>query len=378
MRSESNKKKQYYQVSFLPWADIREEFQIGPINFWHFSDADKKINDKDILNHLKEYFKSYVDYQGNPVETIVICSYENKNFKPLTNNEYNNLKSVVNALIFSVIAPAVKNAVCANNRSMGPPSAEIYELIYQNFNLGNKIIAVQAGSTKHIWELGQVKFSQPWASGGFLRSPDKELIRGFSNLYNKNIPQETRERIFRSLEWFRFAHVENDLVSSLSKLVMMATAFEILLQVPNIPNKKKFIAEKLEKQVISSKLIRQSRRDSKGNTYNKLGWWAWDFYDLRNKIVHGDHIPLKLLKYKMPTKQWISHYIVSDLIFLECVKRELFGLGCIGDSARECARKFDEAFPNDHEPQSTLHMAEWFLGFNDVYRSLGWVRKRRK
>lgn len=370
--------KSYYQVNFLPWAGITDEIKIGPIKLWHFSKAEEKIQKQTILNYLKNYFKSYVDYQHNPVNSIVICSYNGINFKPLSRRQYADLKNAVNALIFCIVAPAVYNAVRANNYSMGPASADRYELIFQNFNARTNTIVVQVGSSRHIWEIGQVKFSQPWALGGIQQSPDNELLLGFDKLFHSSIGIDIKERIFRSLEWFRLAHIENEAVSLLSKVVMMATAFEILLQAPNIPNKKAWIAQKLESQ-IHSKLIKIKRQYNNGRRYSKLGGWVWDFYDLRNKIVHGDHIDWKLLGYKIldKKKRWITHHIVADLVFLECVKRELFNLGLIGDKARECAKNFDDAFKNSS--RSCLYeIAEWFLGFRDTYRALGWIRNKRK
>lgn len=243
--------KSYYQVNFLPWAGITNEMQIGPIELWHFSKAEEKIKKQVILDYLKNYFRSYVDYLGNPVNSIVICSYEGINFKPLSRSQFVDLKNAVNALIFCIVAPAVYNAVRANNYSMGPASADGYELIFQNFNARTNMIAVQAGSSRHIWEIGQVKFSQPWALGGIQRSPDNELLLGFDKLFCSTIRMDIKERIFRSLEWFRLAHIENDVISPLSKVIMMATAFEIILQVPNTPNKKEWIARKLENRVKS-------------------------------------------------------------------------------------------------------------------------------
>lgn len=373
--------KSYFQVNFLPWAGITNEIQIGPIKLWHFSKAENRIKKPGILNYLKNYFKSYVDYRGNPVNSIVICSYNGINFKPLSRSQYVDLKNAINALIFSIVAPAVYNAIRANNYSMGPASADGYELIFQNFNARTNMIVVQAGSSRHIWEIGEVKFSQPWALGGIGRSPDAELVSGFDKLFSSSIGIDIKERIFRSLEWFRLAHIENDMVSPLSKVIMMATAFEVLLQVPNIPNKKEWIAQKLESQ-INSKLIRITRQDNKGRRYkySKLAWWAWDFYNLRNQIVHGDHIDWKLLRYKISDKKkkWITHYIVGDLVFLECIKRELFKLGLIGDKARECAKKFDDAFKNSSSGSCLYDIAEWFLGFRGAYGALGWMRKTKK
>ena len=289
--------------------------------------------------------------------------------------------NVVNILVFCTIAPATKRAVCANNRSMGPPSTEIFQVITQNFQLGINHIAVQAGSLiSGGWEIGEVTFPKPWATGGSFGSPDKELIKGFCKVFNDSFSNDVRERIFRSLEWFRMSHVGNSEVSMLSKIVMMATSFEILLQVPNIPNKKQWIAEEIEKQISNSDFLKETRTDSKGNdhTYSKAAWWSWDFYELRNNIVHGDYVKPELILYCASDIKWLTHLIIADLVFWEFVKRELFNHRCIGDEVYSCAKEWDKAFPEEPQSISIEPLARQFLGFIDVHKALGWIKEKEK
>jgi len=179
------------------------------------------------------------------------------------------------------------------------------------------------------------------------------------------------------------AHIEDSQVSVLSKIVIMAVAFEILLQVPNVSNKKQWIANELEKRISNLNFLKETRKDRKGNdhTYSKIGWWGWDFYKIRNNIVHGDIIKSEILHYYAPNREWLTHLIVADLIFWECVKRELFNHKCIGDNiyslAKECNKILSKAFPE--EPQSTYikQLSRWFLGFNEIHKALGWILEKR-
>ena len=380
IETKMNTEKTHYQISFLPWVDLKDEFQIGPIIFWPFSRAEDKIQDTTIKEHFKKYFDSYVNCQGKPTEKIVVCSYQNIDFRSLTNEEYNILRNAVDVLVFCTIAPQTKNAICANNYSMGPPSTEVFQLITQNFQPGNNYIAVRAGSLlSGGWKIGEITFPEPWSLGGPFRTPDKELIQGFGKMFDAAFPDDVRERVFRSLQWFRMSHVESDEVSVLSKVVMMATAFEILLQVPNIPNKKKWIAEEIERRISNSDFIMETRKDLKGNdhTCSKGAWWSWDFYEIRNSIVHGDHVEAERLRYSAPDKDWLTHLIVADLVFWECVKRELFEQKCIGNNVYSCAREWDKAFSNEPQGTSIEPLSRWFLGFNDVHRALGWIQVKK-
>ncbi|MEW6620728.1 MAG: hypothetical protein AB1422_15570 [bacterium] len=378
---DTAKNKEHYQISFLPWAGLKGEIKIGPITFWSFNlHAKDKIPDQEMLNHLTKYFGCYIDHQGRPVDTITICSHGNIDFRCLTNDQCTDLRSAVDILIFCTIAPQIKRAVCANNRTIGPPSAEVFQLVTQNFKPGNDHIAVRSGSLLSAgWKIGEISFPEPWSTGGSFGTPDTELIDGFNKVFAPLFAQDMRERLFRSLEWFRLAHVESDEVSLLSKVVMMATAFEILLQFPKEGKRRHFV-NYMENNIASDSFNKDNRITDRGKTFSLslAGCWAWDFYELRSTIVHGDHINSEQLKYETRDKNWLTHLIVADLVFWECIKRELFNQKCIGDNVRECAKEFDKAFPNEPEGTSEEPLARWFLGFSDMHSALGWEKEKVK
>ncbi len=366
----------YLQVSFLPWIQTKRSLCIGPIRFWPYcAEAEQRIKAQEIRDHLTRYFRSFVDHQGRPVGSITVCSYSDADFRCLEDFEYRELRRAVDVMIFATIAPQVKTTVCANNRSMGPPSADIYELVTQNFQPGSDHVAVHAGTVKSGgWRIGEIIFPKPWATGGTLGTPDEELAKGFDKCFSPEFSVDIRERLFRSLEWFRMAHIEGGQVSELSKVVMMATGFEILLQFPR-KGKRQHFMDYMKKKVTSDKFIKDTRITDKGDKLNLslVEWWASDFYELRNRIVHGDQVPESDLIYR----DWITHLIVADLVFLECVKRELFEYKCIGNNIRSHAKKFDKMFPNEPEGVSIEPLARWFLGFNNIHRALGWIPRKR-
>lgn len=369
------------QVWFMPWAGLNKELHVGPVIFWPFTAmAANKIKEPSVREQLQRYFGCYVDHHGRPVSTVTICSYGTVNFRKLRRTQANAVRAAVDALIYSVVSPNVKVAVSANNRSMGPPSADRYQLLAQNLISGDDHIAVRAGNlVSGGWKIGELVFPQPWHLGGAFGAPDGELIEGWGKLFATSFPSEIRERLFRSLEWFRLSHTESDEVSVLSKIVMMATAFEILLQIPNVPNKKKWIAEDVVKRCATPKSLKATRHDKKGKpcTYPKIAWWAWDFYELRNKIVHGDVVPPKLLRYQTSKRKWLTHLIVADIVFSECIARELYAQECIGDSVRAVIPKWQKAFPEEQPEILESLLLDMHLRFEVAHRALGWMRQRR-
>ena len=363
---------EHYQISFMPWAGIKRSVILGPVTFWPYqSESDSRINDPKLKSYLDRYFKSYVDNRGQSVDSITICSYGSINFLQLRDEEFKDLRSCSDAIIFSVIAPQTQNAVCANNNSFSPPSSDAFELITQNFQINNDYVHVRAGSLLSAgWKIGEVTFSRPWSMGGSFGIPDREIVEGLGKCFALDFSQELKEHLFRSLEWFRLAHTESEQISELSKIVMMATGFEILLEFPQ-NGKRRYFTDYIENNISSDKFLRETRMDHKGKIHDMslACCWAWDFYNLRSKIVHGDYIPNQDLIYR----DWITHLIVSDLVFLESLKRVLFRNKCIGDNVYSCAEKIAKS-SDEHEKNAVVEsLARWFLGFNNVHRALGWI-----
>lgn len=321
---------EHYQISFMPWVGLKKAFTIGPVTFWPYPDeAASRINDKEMRLYLDRYFKSYVDNTRQPIHPIIVCSHGDPCFRPLSEAEHQVLRSCCDIMVFVTIAPQVRSAISGMNKTLGPPSSDAFELITQNFLLNSDDIHVQSGTrTSAGWRIGEITFSKPWSVGGSFGSPNEALMTAFHKCFDSGFPQDLKERLFRSLEWFRLAHTENEQISEPSKIVMMATAFEILLQFPK-NGKRKYFVEYMETNISSREFNREVRTDHNTKSFelSLAGCWAWDFYELRSKIVHGDPIVSSDLVFH----DWITHSIVADLLLLECMEREFLANRCIGD-----------------------------------------------
>ena len=67
---------------------------------------------------------------------------------------------------------------------------------------------------------------------------------------------------------------------------------------------------------------------------------------------------------------------MSDLVFWECVKRELFENKCIGQNVYSCAEKITKSTAEDEKESVTELLARWFLGFKEVHKALGWLPEK--
>jgi hypothetical protein len=366
------------RISFLPWAELKESVKIGPITFWSYYDENNhdKITDPDIKARLSKLFDSFVDNQGKPVETITVCSYNNDNLYELTDSKFKILREVVDILIFTSIAPARKTIVSNINHSGGwaPPTADIFELYSFPLpdSLKDDFVTFRAGNSINLFKIGDFNFHKPFATGGIFSGPDEELIAGFDRCFSDDFPENVRERILRSLEWFRLSHVEGADVSVLSKVVMMATAFEILLKFPkNSSEKKNYFTNYIKEHIASKNFIKENRKiDNKNYEKTLAEFWAWDFYNLRSSIVHGDNVSYKVLIYKNS----LSHLIVADLVFLECMMQVLLDPECISNNIRSLKEKYAELLLNNKSEvdiRKKLSVRLWDT--DDVHKALGWI-----
>lgn len=99
----------------------------------------------------------------------------------------------------------------------------------------------------------------------------------------------TDERVFNALTWVRYAFLNADGYSYESRVVMMATAFEILFDLPRNGKEEEF-ARRLELLLEVDKMghpaIRKPNSWGALKTSTMYGWWAREFYSVRSRIVH--------------------------------------------------------------------------------------------
>ncbi|MCA9072818.1 MAG: hypothetical protein KDA84_28035, partial [Planctomycetaceae bacterium] len=242
------------EVMFMPWADVGKDTNIGPFTAWPWKKS--RVSNSAIADHLENYFKGHVDHYGKPVSTITILSADDS-FGTVAPKLMDKARLAVDCLLFAEIYPAVKAAVRTDNTYMAPPTADRYQLVKQQFAPGDSSFVVNIGGTSHMGQIGKLKVTCPWDRGG-TSFPDEELLNGLAALLGTRVKAADRERIERSLEWFRLAHTSGDGSSTLTKVVMMATAFEILFGLPRHNKTKLFI------QSVRDRLDRANTRTKTG------------------------------------------------------------------------------------------------------------------
>jgi hypothetical protein len=357
----------YNEISILPWLSINE-IKVGDVIFWKFDSS--IIKDPSTRAYLEKYVQCYVDIHGKSLNSVVIASYKDKNnFLVLDPVEHSTIKAARDLLCFASIAPHTLIAVNQNNNSIAPPSSERFQLFSQNFIPGTDGIAFRSGShsvvTSGGWKLDEVKLSTPLYLGGSLFSADWKTLSGLVQILpSLKDPEHNTDdiRLLRAIEWFRLAHVENDEVSVFSKVVMMSTAYEVLFDIPNISGKSEYLAKKIDDIFSSPNLVRNVHKIGKAKIeHTSAGWFGWDFYKLRNRVVHGDIVDSQDLIYK----DWLTYLIIADLVFLKAVIKELY-------SKNYYAKDIKDLFNQSSDRDGEESMLDFVTGFSSLYDRLGW------
>lgn len=316
-------KLKHLQFTFLPYISIKEDLKIGEVLLWPFYiKKDKYIKDFLIRSQIEKFLKQYVDIKQKPLQNITMVSYKSPdNFHPLTETQSRKIRDTVTILCFSTI---IKNTKwCAF-------SSDDFQLFHQNFIPGDERIAPASGSfirrTVGGLKIKEVLFITPfYISHGWDISYDESILRALEKLQQDKKSKEFYRRIITSLEWVSYAYTNVDNFNYASRIVMMATAFEILLngfkdRFEFMKKIKQLTCNSLEntKKMRSTRMIYYKGKKQKKN-FSFKEWWAYEFYELRNKIVHGKEVKNKDFK----NRKRKEYFLLSIKFFVECLKKLL-------------------------------------------------------
>lgn len=368
-------------ISFLPWLTLAQPLQFGSVTFWPSTQLDERVTAEDVRQHLRTYFACYTTERGEPLPSVTICENDTCQLTPPSASQRQARRRAVDALLFTAVGRTTASSIEQDNPSVVPPTSERFQLTHQNFRPGSSTIAVESGPNLHGGiPISGVRFLRPWCLGGHFWKFDDLVLPALGRLCESPEHDELRERVFHALEWFRLAHTGSDDVSKLSKVVMMATAFEVLLHLPRF-GKTAAIGEALDGLCATDAHPRSTVRVGKKNiTLSPIGQWGVGFYDLRSAIVHGDPIPSDGLLYDANVSSWIDHLIVADVVLWEVVIRELVSCSLLTMSSSRTGELAAATFPNADPAEIEAALTESFVSlrfrFSRSHEQLGWLPRK--
>lgn len=366
---------EWFEVAFLPWLGLQRTITVGPVTFSPFELG--SVVKPSTRDYLSRYFPRYVEVDGEPVRVIVVARHTGvTGFRYHTQPERLDLMRAASALSFSGIAEALTVRIVHHNE-VPVPSADAFQLLFQRFMADSKFVEVVAGRTRYHCPVDEVMFTRPWAASSVFVGVDQSLLEAFGTLLARpgTFEPDFVERVWRSLEWFRLTHLDGADQTNEAKAIAAATAFESLFGLQERDKQAEF-AKRVETSVCDSEMGRDVRVTRKGKKLelSLAGCWAWDFYELRCRLVHGDAVPAHAFN----SISGIPHLVVADLVLRECLLRELFQRNCFGVDLCDAATKLDRVFaeiPEDPEPFDALEwVVDWRLQFQQIHRELGWSK----
>lgn len=202
---------------------------------------------------------------------------------------------------------------------------ENFEPVYQNFEVGNDHIAESTGYIINVgiggYKINEKKFYRPShvLISPFGLSLDKRLLSQMLRLKSNNGKRLLR-RILRATELLFQAYYNNTNVSRNARILLIAAAFETLLDLDD-PARKHFkdYIEKYcdlpgETKHRHYYYVRNKAKRDKDRSIKVL--WADSFFQLRNQIIHGDTVSETLYQFQNGNR----HLDISVLFFVLLVK----------------------------------------------------------
>lgn len=362
------------QVHFLPWAGLDRPLKVGRVTIEPWLSVRSRLQ-KQAIAFLDPYFARYVKNDGAAVSDIALVFSGNDAVADISSQQRQLLRRAVDALAFASILAHLRVIVRTQNTSFGVPNSERFQLITQNFAPGQYSVAVLSGGVTHAWTLSAIHFCIPWCVGGSMDQVDEDLLKALGLILNRRRGAALRERLFRALEWFRLAHTGSDDTDSTSRLVMMATAFEVLLEPPNPFQKRSAMGEALtvltERPNLKTKTVKIAKKTYK---FNAPAVWLDKFYQIRNSIVHGDRVRQQSLRYAVSGRPWLTHLHVADLVMWEIVVWELVTVKLLGQNALHLAKVFAKFGSGKPTSELIRQITASNLDIDAMHQDLSWCK----
>lgn len=302
------------------------EIEFGFAKVWNFnSKKDKYVKNLEIKDKLEKIFSMYVS--GNSIDKyaiggIGIVSIGKIDFRHFSPDEMEIVKNIQNILFLCFLS---KNNIHPFNPNMGHRMAtsDNFDIVIHKINLEDDYVAERTGYIVPFL-IGGYKFDElSIQKPSYVPSPnfslDMNLFSGLLELKNKR--PLIFKRIMTATEIMRESYYNSPHLSENARILLQMSSFEILLEIPEGREKRKFFKEKIGKicNLPNEKTyVNYYQKGKKENlTFKQL--WAEKFYLLRNNIIHGNSLSEKDFIFKKKQR----HIEIASLFFILSCKKQL-------------------------------------------------------
>lgn len=323
------------QIVYFPYLPLKEsqyvDFGDGLV-IWHFySLSEKHIPDQPTRDLIQKLLDANVQGESQEkIKGIAVASIGNTDFRAFNPAEELLIQEAKLILFISKIAKTNTTILGSGADGWTLSTSENFEPVFQNFEIGNDHIAERAGYIINVgiggYKINEKKFHKPShvSISPYGLSIDKELFEKLLYL-RKTKGKLLFRRIMRATELLFQAYYNTSNLSRNARILLIAAAFETLLDLPETQGRKHF-KDLIEKHCdikgeskyrhyyyVHSRAIRDKNKSIKV-------LWADSFFQLRNQIIHGDivrenayhfqngdrHIDIAILFFSLLVKELIN------------------------------------------------------------------------
>jgi hypothetical protein len=313
------------QIAYFPYLNMRniDVIEFGDVKVWNFErKAQEYIPDVALRERVKALLYSNVK-NDQPLKDIGVVSISSIDFREL-NNEELQLVDQVRLIFFLAFLAGVNVCVRGPNSGHYMATSENFLLTMQNFDPASEHIAQTSGFLVSFseggYKIGQLKFhTPPYVPTPFQFALDVDLILKLSDIQKRN--KRLYERILRATSILFESYYNDPNVSLYARILMQASAFEVLLDLPEGRERQDFKKKIKQYTVRANEKSRRYFSERRGGrkapeTEPLKVIWADRFYTLRNHIIHGEH----LSRQEFVFQRREAHLVIAVLFFVLLVK----------------------------------------------------------
>jgi hypothetical protein len=290
------------QITYMPYLHMirhpEMDFPDLNIKVWNYSARkDKYVSDANAKIILDALMASNV-YHGRPIDDMGIISIGNIDFREFTQNE-RSLCNEVRILLFagSLFWGALSDP--GPNKGHNVVTSENFDTVWQNFSLEDTgRMSIVSGSIVIKRDMGyrisDLLFNRP----EYVPTPTQ--FKGNDDIIKLLLKLRKRQkrlyrRIMSALEIVMQAYYNDTKVPESARILLMASAYEILFDLPE-EHQRRILKEKFKELFVLESDPKRKYKSArlKGKFVIEEEsikvMWANQFYELRNLIIHGGKV----------------------------------------------------------------------------------------
>jgi len=289
-----------YNLAFMPYAPLDKDVELGNFQITAFDRCqDSVFESSAVRNQLKAYFERYIELKYDrkmdlceeiPLKIYILAPRGYVLGRDsMSDEQYRDAMTVSHIMAFTSVL---------ENSFMGPGSSEPFFVYLQNFVKGQEGFGYY-GTYYMAYKL--FKMAKPLYINNhpMCHYDNSDLGKALAKLLTFRNTNSMAEQILRSLELLFHTITIAETVTSEHKLLTLVMAFEVLLGFENrrgfvdiIKNELSPMSDHLEEREIS---LEGGKKEKATKTLTQ--WWAYDLYNLRSAIIHGEKIDWQYEKY---------------------------------------------------------------------------------